>query len=79
MDKDYSLELIEKLSQATGLPGYEDDVRKIIKEELKDFEYSQDNIGNLVYTFKGKEDGKTILFCAHMDEIGFMVSDILET
>ena len=79
MDKEYSLRLIEKLSQATGLPGYEDDVRKIIKEELKDFEYSQDNIGNLVYTFKGKEDGKTILFCAHMDEIGFMVSDILET
>ena len=49
MDKEYSLRLIEKLSQATGLPGYEDDVRKIIKEELKDFKNDNKKIEKLYY------------------------------
>lgn len=40
---------------------------------------TEDNAGNLIYTFKGREGGRTICFAAHQDEVGFMVSDILDT
>ncbi|MDY5908619.1 MAG: M42 family peptidase, partial [Bullifex sp.] len=81
MDKDYSISLIERLSQAPGPSGFEDEVRSIIRKEMEGLgcTIEEDNIGNLVCTFRGEPNGKTILFAAHMDEVGFMVSDILET
>ncbi|MGN0906445.1 MAG: M42 family metallopeptidase [Bullifex sp.] len=80
MDKDYSVSLIERLSQAPGPSGFEDPVRDIIRKEMEGLgcAIDEDGIGNLVCTFRGQPDGKTILFASHMDEVGFMVSDILE-
>lgn len=83
MKREQSIKLIEELSQASGVSGFEEDVRAVIRKYMTKAEgcvLNEDAAGNLVYTFKGsKANGRTICFAAHQDEVGFMVCDILET
>ena len=68
--------LLKKILEASGISGYEGEIAKIMKEELKKScdEVKIDNFGNVIAR-KGK--GKTkIMIAAHMDEIGFMVKHI---
>ena len=66
--------MIEKLSNAYAPSGREEEVRKIIIDELSDFykEIKVDNIGNLVVHKPGKK--KIIAITAPMDEVGFLVT-----
>jgi len=68
-------ELLEKLSNAPGASGFEDEIRKIITDELKDHvnEIEADSMGNIIAVKKGRGNGKKIMLAAHMDEIGLMV------
>lgn len=68
-------DLLKKLSNATGISGFEGNIREIIKDELKDYvdEIEVDNLGNIIAVKKGKANGKKIMLAAHMDEIGLMV------
>jgi endoglucanase len=68
-------QLLEKLSNASGVSGFEDEVRNLMIEELKGHvdDLDVDKMGNLIATKKGKPDGKTVMLAAHMDEIGLMV------
>ena len=70
--------LLEKLSNATGVSGFEGNIREIITDELKDYvdEIETDNLGNIIAVKKGKAGGKKIMLAAHMDEIGLMVRHI---
>jgi putative aminopeptidase FrvX len=65
--------LLEKLSNAHGISGYEGSVRDIIKKEVKPCvdELRVDNFGNLIAVKKGKSP--SVMIAAHMDEIGLMV------
>lgn len=67
--------LLEKLSNASGVSGFEDEVRNIMMEELKGHvdDLEVDEMGNLIATKKGKPGGKKVMLAAHMDEIGLMV------
>lgn len=67
---------IKELVNAYGPSGNENIVRNYIKEEIKDYvdEIEIDNLGNLIARKKGK--GKKVMIAAHMDQIGFMVTDI---
>ncbi len=70
--------LLEKLSNAHGISGYEREVREIVGKELKPYvdKIKTDKLGNLIAT---KNGGKpSIMIAAHMDEIGFMVKYIDE-
>ena len=71
------IELLEKLSNAFGPPGYEDEVRKIISEYMKQSvdELKIDTFGNVIGIKHGKTN-KTLLLAAHMDEVGLIVTDI---
>ncbi|MDO5826027.1 MAG: M42 family metallopeptidase [Methanosphaera sp.] len=71
-------DLLKKLSEACGISGFEEDIREILKEELKDHvdEMETDIMGNLITTHKGKEDKPSVMLASHMDEIGLMVSYI---
>ena len=73
-------ELLEKLSNAPGVSGFEDDVRDLIFKELEGQvdEINIDELGNLIAIKKGEVDGKKIMLAAHMDEIGLMVRYIDE-
>lgn len=73
-------ELLKKLTQAWGVSGREKTVREIIKNEIKDLvdDMFVDPLGNLIAYKKGIDSAekKTIMFSAHMDEIGFQVTHI---
>ncbi|HJJ40317.1 MAG TPA: M42 family metallopeptidase [Methanocorpusculum sp.] len=70
--------LLEKLSNAHGISGHENQVREVIKAEIKDYvdEITTDKMGNLIAVKKG--DDFKIMLAAHMDEIGLMVQYIDE-
>ena len=71
------LELLKKLCMANGVSGNEGEVAKIILDELKEFSPECDNMGNIVVRIKN-EGAKKLMLSAHMDEVGFMVTDIQE-
>ncbi|MGD9116986.1 MAG: M42 family metallopeptidase [Dehalococcoidia bacterium] len=66
-------ELLEKLSNAHGISGYEGGVREIIRKEVESCvdEVKTDRFGNLIAVKKGKSP--SVMIAAHMDEIGLMV------
>jgi putative aminopeptidase FrvX len=68
--------LLEKLSNAHGISGYEGSVREIIKQEVESCvdELKTDNFGNLIAIKKGKSP--SLMIAAHMDEIGLMAKYI---
>lgn len=73
------VELLKKLMLVTGVSGREDKVRNAIISEVEGYadEITVDPVGNLIVRKKG--NGKKIMFCAHMDEIGFFVNYIEES
>jgi putative aminopeptidase FrvX len=68
--------LLEKLSNAHGISGYEGNIREIIKKEIKSYvdEVKIDAFGNLIAIKKGKSP--SVMLAAHMDEIGLMTKYI---
>ena len=75
-----SADLLQQLSDAFGVAGFEDEVRAKIKELVSPYgdEVKTDTLGNLFATRKGKNNF-TLMLDAHMDEIGFMVKWIDES
>jgi endoglucanase len=75
-----NLKLLKELSEATGAPGFEGNIRTIIKREIEAHVDSLeiDNMGNLIALKKGtaKKNKLKLMAAAHMDEIGFMVQHI---
>jgi len=70
------LDVLKRLSEAHGPPGYEDEVADIIMRELKGCvdEITRDSLGNII-AFKGSGD-KSLMVAAHMDEIALIVKSI---
>ena len=77
--KNQSTHIIEQLTQISGLSGSEQEVASLVQSLLPQSVVTQtDSVGNMLCTIKGTdEDAPTILLAAHMDEVGFMVNDIL--
>ncbi len=72
---------IIKLLDMPGIAGRESKVSEFISEKLSalGFDIDYDNLGSLIATKKSEiEDAKTILFDAHMDEVGFMITHITD-
>lgn len=73
------LKLLEKLCTADGISGDEGSIREIIIDEIKPFatDIKTDNLGNIIVFKKGRKTAKSkLMLSAHMDEVGFMVTDI---
>lgn len=73
--------LLKSLTDLNGVSGNEDKVREFIKEQITPYadEITVDTLGNLIAFKKGT--GKSDLrigFCAHMDEVGGIVSKITD-
>lgn len=70
--------LIQRLVETPGPPGYETQVRELIRAEVEPLadEVWVDNLGSLIAR-KGSGEFKVML-AAHMDEIGLMVTHIDE-
>ena len=73
---DYAQLAIE-LGSACGPSGYEDAVRELVTERLGEYthEIKTDAMGNVIALRRcGKEGARSLLLCAHMDEVGFVVT-----
>ena len=71
-------ELLKELCLADSVSGDESAVRELIISRIKDVcEYSVDNLGSVICFKKGKKaPRKKLMICAHMDEVGFIVTYI---
>lgn len=73
------VERLRELCLINGTSGDESRVREFIKSNIKADNVFTDNLGNLIVFKKGKQTPKNrIMFAAHMDEVGFMITDITE-
>lgn len=73
--------LLKKLTEAHGVPGQEDAIRAIVREELGALtEICIDPMGSAICLKKATRPGggptKKLMLAAHMDEIGFIVKFI---
>ena len=78
--KKINVPLLASICETAGAPGFEQRVRTLVIEQLKDVvdEYSIDNMGNVTTIVRGKSSDKKVMIAAHMDEIGFIVTHIDE-
>lgn len=72
--------LYEKLFNLEAAPGYEQPVRKMMREEMEkypQYDIKTDHLGSLFAVKKAKDPkAPTVMVAGHMDEIGFMVVEI---
>jgi putative aminopeptidase FrvX len=72
-------QLYKDLTECNGVPGQERAVRKVMEKYLAGFvQFDQDNLGSMIAIHKKSSEGPKVMVAAHMDEIGFMVTDITE-
>ena len=69
--------MLDKLSNAVGISGYEEEIAELIKSEMEKYTDSVeiDTLGNVIGLKKGNGKGK-IMLAAHMDEIGLVITHI---
>src|SRR5512141_977037 len=72
-----NVQLLAEICETPGVSGFEQKVRELVIRELKGLtdEVSMDNMGNVIAFKKGKQP-KKIMAAAHMDEIGFIVTNV---
>ena len=73
-------EMFKTLTELPGAPGNEHAVRKFMRQELEKVSdrLIQDNLGSIFGVKDGQEDGPRIMVAGHMDEVGFMVTQITD-
>ncbi|MBE6546122.1 MAG: M42 family metallopeptidase [Ruminococcaceae bacterium] len=71
---------LQALCATPSVSGREEAIREVLRERIVPFadEVRVDPLGNLIATKKGSSAGKSVLLCAHMDEIGFLVTFVEE-
>ena len=71
-------ENLEKLSNACGVAGREEEVRNLMIKMMKPYvdEIIVDKLENVIATRKGKKTAPKVMLAAHMDEIGLMVKTL---
>ncbi|MEM3597103.1 MAG: M42 family metallopeptidase [Candidatus Bathyarchaeia archaeon] len=71
-------ETLEKLSNACGVAGREEEVRKLMRSMLEKCadEVKEDKLGNVIAIRKGEKNAPKVMLAAHMDEIGLLVKTI---
>lgn len=77
MGTEVDFDLLRSLTDVSGVPGYEDRIRDLIRDELAAAtdRVRTDAMGNVVGTLEGEHD-HSVVVAAHMDEIGFMVTTV---
>lgn len=74
---DNTEKLLQALTDAHGVPGYEVEIRAVLRDYLNPLgTITQDKLGSLICRQSG--DGPRIMLAAHMDEIGFIISHVTE-
>lgn len=70
-------ELLKQLTMLNGIPGNERQVRLFFEEQVKEYgEITHDQLGSAIVEKVGNPEGPRIMVAGHMDEIGFIVTEI---
>jgi len=74
-------QLLKQLTETFGPSGYEENVRKLVRAEVKPYadEIRVDALGSLIVRkkpTKQSKNAKRVMIAAHMDEIGLIVSHV---
>ena len=74
------LDTLKKMLSVYGPTGHENAVAEAVRSlvEKKADSVRTDALGNLIVEKKGRPEGKTIMFSAHMDHIALVVTDVEE-
>ena len=75
------IDLLKQLCRQNGVSGDEDAIRAFIREQAAPYADSirTDALGNLIVCKKGRRsDGSKLLLCAHMDEVGLIVTRVTD-
>ncbi len=77
---DETLNMFKALTETPGVPGHEHEVRQEMKKWIEPYadQIETDNLGSLIAKKKGQSAGPKIMIAGHLDEIGFMVTQITE-
>ena len=75
---DPTLQMFKELTDANGIPGNERAPREVMKRYIAPFvdEIETDNLGSLITKKVGDKKGPKIMVAGHLDEIGFMITQI---
>ncbi|MDR1495709.1 MAG: M20/M25/M40 family metallo-hydrolase [Clostridiales Family XIII bacterium] len=78
IDRERAIRLLTEFNAVNGVSGDEGRVADLLEKYLAPItdEISRDVIGNIVFVKNGRDPDVRVMLSAHMDEIGFMVSDI---
>lgn len=70
--------MLKELCNLNGTSGDEKAVREYIINQIKDYcQYEIDSLGSVIAFKKGnKTPDKKVMLCAHIDEVGFVITDI---
>ncbi|RKX20697.1 MAG: peptidase M28 [Candidatus Zixiibacteriota bacterium] len=70
--------LLQEITEANGVSGYEGEVRKIMKRELSKYadNVETDKMGSIIGSKTGTDDDPRVMVIGHLDEVGFMVKEI---
>jgi putative aminopeptidase FrvX len=77
---DETLTMLKELTDAKAVPGNEREAREVMKKYIAPYadEVTTDGLGSLIAKKKGNSDGPKIMVAGHLDEVGFMVTQIDE-
>ena len=71
------LTMLEEITQAPGIPGYESVVAETMSRWMEDIaEVQYDGLGSAIFTLPGQSEEPRVMLAGHMDEVGFMVKRI---
>ncbi len=75
---DETLTMLKELTDAKGIPGNEREPREVMKKYIHPFadEIDRDGLGSLIAKKTGNEKGPKVMIAGHLDEVGFMVTQI---
>lgn len=75
-----TLDMFKELTETHGVPGNESAVRKVMEKYIAPYadEVSYDGLGSILAEKKGTKSGPKVMVAGHMDEIGFMVTQITD-
>ncbi|MBS4208814.1 M42 family metallopeptidase [Bacillus sp. FJAT-50079] len=77
---DETLTMLKELTDAKGIPGNEREPREVMKKYITPYadKMETDGLGSLIAVKKGEENGPKIMIAGHLDEVGFMITQIDE-
>jgi putative aminopeptidase FrvX len=74
---DSTEQLLKELTEVHGVPGYEAEVRALMRRYLEPLgTLEQDKVGSVICRQPGSADAPRVMLAAHMDEIGFMIKHV---